>query len=96
MPTLDPSKLNAAERTLLETLTANRNASESLEGVRGKVLLAILRAVGIAITDSWLRCAARMENDASPTHDDVDYDGVDYEALILDRQGEQFGTTDSY
>lgn len=91
MNTLDLAKLNAAERKLLETLTADRNACADLEGVRGKVLLMILPVVGIKVDDRWLRCAERMMDDAAPERD-----STDYEALILDRQGEQFGTTDSY
>lgn len=89
---LDTTKLNDAEKRLLETLTANRNATADLEGVRGKPLLSILREVGIEISDRWLRFAERLMDDGR----DDSRDGVDYEALILDRQGEQFGTTDSY
>jgi hypothetical protein len=86
--------LNAAERKLLAVLTADKNATADLEGIRGKVLLYILRTVGIEVTPAWQRMASSLgwtHTGPQPSPDVTDYEGA-----ILDRQGSEYGETDVY
>jgi hypothetical protein len=85
--------LNAAETKLLAGLQADPMGCHDLEGVRGPVLLSILGHMGISVTPAWRRMAASLGGvlPVAPKR----Y-GVDYEALILDRQGREYGENDVY
>lgn len=85
-------KLNPAEAALLASLKTSPNAQADLEGVRGKVLIAILGEVGIPVTAAWHRMADSLDHAVESGA----VGGPDFEGRILERQGRQFGENDAY